>query len=254
MTLRLWNWKRLLLKLGAGVFLCASIGCTNSRAERGPNLNAPIKSMGPGNQVMSPASPAFNNIAGQGQVNQFANAPMNRGMPTGPSQFSPGMNQQAAFGQQNAPMHGVVVPSQYVPQQGFAPNGYPQPNPQQQGQPAYPQQQGQPVYQQPPLINQHGPAMSPQYQGMPTSMSNPRVPEMLPTNAREAATMSGPTLMPVSHSIPAADPVPSPQKEASVRVLGELSPRRKPDATPVTVTPITDIKEPPAEAPVFYPR
>ena len=314
MKLRLLNWKGLLLNLSAGTLLCASVGCKTTRTE-GPTLNAPTKAMGPGNQVLTPGtSPAFNNLSGQGPVNSLpgsqtntSTAQMNRGNMGAPMQsaqqpqLNPGTNNPAPLGQQNVPMHNVVVPTQFG-QQGFAPNGYPQQNPvqmmpqqqmpqnfqqmpqnfqqmpqnfqqqmpqnfqqmpqnfQQQMPQNFQQQMPQNFQQMPPnyqqqLPQQQNPAMPVHNQGMPTSLN---VPDKLPTNAREAANLSGPSLMlPASHNAgsPTLDLSPTVQKEPTAKVIAEYDPRKKSaDAPVVTVTPLPDVKEPPFEAPVFYPK
>lgn len=274
MALRLLNWKSLLLNLGAGVFLCASIGCGNTRGERGPNLNAPVKTMGSGNQVLnSPSSPAYNNLAGAGngapavQNNNFS-AMQNRGTQTQPIQNMqvpqniPAVNNPQAFVPQNQPMGNVVVPPQY-PQQGLVPSGYPiqQPTyPQQQTmqpmypqqQPSYPMQQMQPIQQgypqlqpvpqqQPPLMQLQGPAMPMPNQGLPTSMNTaPKVSDVMPVS--------------LSSATPTLEPAPSVDKTPTPRVLAEYNPagKRTPESPVVVTTPIEN--QPVLEAPVTYPK
>lgn len=250
MTLRLQNWKRLLLSLGAGAFLCASIGCNNTRGERGPNLNAPTnaqtKAMGPGNQVAkTPTSPAYNNLASQGTGPGVQTAQMNRVNQTAPMQgmqipqTNQVQNNQPAFGPQNAPMGNVVVPTQYPPQ-GFVPNGYPQQN---QMQPAYPQQQQmQPMY---PQQNQMQPAypqqqqMQPNYPMQPTQQNFQQVPQQPPLMQYQGPGVPLPTQgMPTSmnHGLKVPDVIP-----ATARDVGSLS---GPSLLPATMTSSTPTLEP----------
>jgi hypothetical protein len=277
MALRLRNWKGLWLNLSAGALLCASVGCKTTGTETGLNLNAP-KAMGPGNQVQSsPKSPAFNNLNGQGVVNGLPNGQMNNsngmmqrnnGNPAMQGvQLSPSMNQvpnsQANLGQANQQM---LLPTQFD-QQGSAPNNvyappnqmqmpsnqiqmppnYQQqaPNIQQQGQPN--QLQLSPNYQQPPLINNQGPALPLNSQ----SSLDLHVPDSLPRNAPEAVRASDPALMPAAYNqtILTLDPAPAPQKDQPVRVIAGYSPSKK-AGEPATVVTTTVEHQPVLEAPI----
>ena len=217
MTLRLRKWVSRLLNLSAGVFLCASIGCKSTGADRaptGPTL-PPVKTMGPGNQVSNDVkSPAFANIQGQGPALNNGMPPMQGnqqgvmygGNPNAQMQGMqlPPMNQgNPAYGQQNQ----QVTPSQFGQQQPVQQFGQQQPVSQQPpvqplpiNQPPASQQTPQ---LQPPLLQQQGPALSTPPGRLPTSMDeNLRIPDS-PPNVREIVAPSGAGLMQVNHESPA---------------------------------------------------
>ena len=288
MVLRLLKWKRPLLEIGAGVLLCASLGCSGTN-----RTQAPPRTMGPGNTAMSqpmspPLSPAYNNLAGKNptQYNQAmgnpnpANASPSMGNPNDfSSQGSPNRATQGFIGQPFNPMGAPAVfspapqqqpapqmvysnspplmPSNYG-QPGFAPNGYPmnQQGQMVQGMQMPPQQMQMMPVQQPVQMMQ---PQQPVYYGQPQQyqmqpgmtnvpMSGVTVPGSLPTSLKDMR-LEGPPILPTSGiQVPQSLPVEPP----AVKVY-ELP--KKPSVTPVSHTPEsspTEIVAPPSEpAPVI---
>lgn len=254
--------------MAAGAFLCAAVGCETTRPEGGPNLNPPIKSTGPGNQVLnSSRSPGYNSLAGhQAPVNSFPDSPMNnssallnrsnnqmQGMQLPQSNMS--TNNSTPYGRQTMPAGNIVMPSQQLPPE-YAPNNYSQVNQGQMIPPPQkmPQQLLQPVDPQSPLPEEQGPAMPISSQGLPTSrndLKDLKIPDP-PANAREVTNLNGPSLMPATQNagLPTLESVPNLDKESKVNVLAEYHPGAKGTSeSPVVVT-TPGNQQPVVEAPI----
>lgn len=136
MAQRQQEWRRRIVVLGAGVLLCAAVGCKTAGEERQPIVQKGMasKPMGGGNQVLNPpSSPVYNNLAGGNPTGEtviynssppHVNPPMTPGVPT------------------NSQMPGVQFPT-FNPRGGALPA---------QGQPTV-----QPAYGPGGPINQPGP-------------------------------------------------------------------------------------------------
>lgn len=276
MSFRLKNCGRRLLGLGAGLLLCASVGCNTGRGEKQQVVNAPTKPMGPGNGVINPpTSPVFNNLNGNpgGTVNYQqsppyvnapgANVPMmgNRGTTNMPMQNvqMPQFNQQ-----QNTSFHQPMMQPNYGPQGQMNQFGQPGVAPMtNQGVP----QMGGPGFQ--PVHNHQGmngpnlmapgggqlvpPQQPGNFQNVPatpnTSMNGLKIPDTLPTSVTglegKGMMPAGPQLLQVSGT-DGPGVAPPPDTRTSVKVT-DLSPAKRavPVAAPaeeeVIAAPLTHI-------------